>query len=72
HSHLRIDSVQKVTGKALYSADIQLPGMMIAKILRPPAHGSKLISADTSAAEAIPGVKVLKEGDFIVVLHSSP
>ena len=72
HSHLRIDSVQKVTGKALYSADIQLPGMMIAKILRPPAHGSKLISADTSAAEAISGVKVLKEGDFIVALHSSP
>lgn len=72
NSHLRLDSVQKVTGKAQYSADIRLPGMLYAKILRPPAHGSKLISVDTSAAEAINGTKVLREDDFIVVLHSSP
>jgi len=55
NSYLRIDSVQKVTGKALYSADIQLPGMMYIKIVRPPAHGSKLISVDTSVEEVIPG-----------------
>ena len=72
NSHLRLDAVQKVTGKALYSADIQLPGMLYAKILRPQAHGSKLISVDTSVAEAINGTKVLREDDFIVVLHSSP
>jgi len=72
NSHLRLDAVQKVTGKALYSADIQLPGMLYAKILRPPAHGSKLVSVDTTAAEAILGTKVLREDDFIVVLHSSP
>jgi len=71
-SHLRIDSVQKVTGKALYTADIQLPGMLYAKIVRPPAHGSKLISVDTSGAEAISGVIVKREGDFIAVLHASP
>jgi isoquinoline 1-oxidoreductase len=34
----RMDGVQKVTGKALYSADIQLPGMLYARVLRPPAH----------------------------------
>lgn len=71
NSHLRIDAVQKVTGKALYTADIQLPGMLYAKIVRPPAHGSKLISVDTSAAEAIQGVQVKREDDFIVILHSS-
>ena len=71
-SFLRTDSVQKVTGKALYSADIRLPGLLYAKIVRPPAHGAKLTSADTSAAEAKPGVKVVKDGDFIVVLHANP
>jgi isoquinoline 1-oxidoreductase len=68
----RLDSVQKVTGKALYSADIQLPGMLYARVLRPPAHGSKMVSVDTSAAEAIEGVQVLKENDFVAVLHSHP
>jgi nicotinate dehydrogenase subunit B len=72
NSYLRMDALEKVTGKALYSADIQLPEMLYAKIVRPPAHGSKLISVDTSAAETIQGVKVLREDDFIVVLHSSP
>lgn len=71
-SYLRTDSIQKVTGKALYSADIQLPGMLYAKILRPPAHGSKLISVDTSLAEAIQGVQIKREDDFIVVLHAHP
>ncbi len=72
NSHLRIDSIQKVTGKALYSADIRLDGLLYAKIVRPPAHGSKLISVDTSGAEAIQGVQVKREDDFIVVLHASP
>ena len=68
----RLDSDLKVTGKAVYTADIRLPGLLYAKILRPPAHGSKLISHDTVAAEAIGGIKILKDGDFIVVLHASP
>ena len=68
-SYLRADSFEKVTGKALYAADIRLPGLLFAKIVRPPAHGSKLISVDTSAAEAIKGVQVKREDDFIAVLH---
>jgi isoquinoline 1-oxidoreductase len=71
-SYLRRDAVEKVTGKALYSADKQLPGMFYARILRPPAHRSKLISVDTSKAEAMAGVKLLREGDFIVALHNHP
>jgi isoquinoline 1-oxidoreductase len=71
-SYTRTDAIQKVTGKALYSADIQLPGMLYAKIVRPPAHGSKLISVDTSAAEAMEGVQVKRDNDFIFVLHAHP
>lgn len=68
----RRDSEQKVTGKALYSADIRLPGLMFARILRPPAHGAKMESVDTSAAEAMDGVKLVRDGDFIAVLHAYP
>ena len=71
-SFLRRDAVEKVTGAAKYSADIKLPGMMYAKILRPPAHNAERISMDTTAAEAIDGVRFLKEDDFVVVLHAHP
>lgn len=71
-SHLRRDAALKVTGKAIYAADMRLPGMKYAWIVRPPAHGSKLKSADTSEAEAIAGVQVLRDGDFIAILHDNP
>ena len=68
----RRDSEEKVTGKAKYAGDIRLPGMLYAKVLRPPAHGAKFIDADTSQAEKMEGVQVVKEGDFIAVLHKYP
>ena len=46
--------------------------MLYAKILRPPAHGAKLRSADTAAAKAIAGVQVVQEGDLVAVLHELP
>ena len=45
------DAYEKVTGRARYAGDFRLPGMLYASILRPPAHGAKLKSVDTSAAE---------------------
>jgi len=69
---LRRDSYDKVTGKAQYAGDIRLPGMVYAKILRPPAHGAKLLKADTTAAERMHGVQVVRDGDLIAVLHESP
>lgn len=66
------DAVDKVTGKAKYSGDIRLPGMLYAAILRPPAHGATLKSVDASAAEQIEGVTVVREGDLIAVLHKNP
>jgi isoquinoline 1-oxidoreductase len=68
----RRDAVEKVTGAAKFSGDIQLAGMLYAKILRPPAHGAKLIRADTDPAKNIDGIQIVKEGDFIAVLHEHP
>jgi len=69
---LRRDALQKVTGKAVYAGDVRLPGLLYAKILRPPAHGAKLTALDTSLAEQVPGVKVIREGDLVAVLHELP
>jgi isoquinoline 1-oxidoreductase len=69
---LRRDSYEKVTGKAHFTGDIRLPGMVYAKILRPPAHGAKLLKVDTSAAEKTEGAQVVRDGDFIAVLHELP
>ena len=68
----RRDSVEKVTGAALYAGDIRLPGMLYGKILRPPAHDVKLVSADVSEAEKVDGVKIVRDGDFIAILHEYP
>jgi isoquinoline 1-oxidoreductase len=68
----RTDAQEKVTGKAMFAGDIRPPGMLYARILRPPAHGAKIKSVDTSAAEKIKEVRVVKDGDLIAVLHKHP
>lgn len=68
----RIDGVEKVTGRAKYAADLTLPGMLSARILRPPAHGAKLVSADTSRAEKVEGVTLVNQDGLIAVLHADP
>jgi isoquinoline 1-oxidoreductase len=68
----RLDGRPKVTGEAKFAADIRLDGMLYARILRPPAHGAKLKSVDTSAAEEIKGIEIIKDGDMVAVLHQSP
>jgi len=65
----RKDGLAKVTGKAKYAGDMGLPGTLHARIVRPPAHGARLKGIDTSAAEKIAGVSVLRDGDLIAVLH---
>jgi isoquinoline 1-oxidoreductase len=71
-SYTRRDGHLKVTGQAKYSGDFIMPGMLFARILRPPSHGAKLDSADTSEAEKIPEIKVIRDGDLIAVLHELP
>jgi len=68
----REDALDKVTGKAMYAGDIRLPGMLYARILRPPAHGAKLKSLDTSGAKRMKGVLVAQDGDLCAVLHEHP
>jgi isoquinoline 1-oxidoreductase len=67
----RKDAVLKATGKAQYAGDIRLPGMLYARILRPPVHGAKLKTIDVSGAEKSEGAKVIQDGDMIAVLHGS-
>jgi nicotinate dehydrogenase subunit B len=69
---LRRDAIEKVTGKAKYAGDIRLPGMLYARILRPPSHDAVLKSVDTSEAEKMEGIKIIKDGDLIAVLHEHP
>jgi 4-hydroxybenzoyl-CoA reductase subunit alpha len=52
----KIDGIAKATGQAVYTDDIQLPGMLHAKILRSPHAHARIVSIDTSKAEALPGV----------------
>ena len=64
---IRPDGVEKVTGKAQYGADIRLPGMAYAKILRSPHAHARIVSIDTSEAETMPGVLgVVTAKDFPV------
>jgi nicotinate dehydrogenase subunit B len=66
----RRDALEKVTGKAKFAGDIAPSGALHARILRPPSHGATFVRADTSAAEAVPGVRVVRDGDLIAVLHA--
>jgi isoquinoline 1-oxidoreductase len=68
----RREGREKVTGQAKYAGDIRRSGMLYAKILRPPAHGAKRTSLDTSEAETVPGVRIVQEGDLLAVLHEFP
>ena len=52
----RVDGEEKVTGKALYTVDIELPGMVYGKILRSPFPHAKLLKVDGGKAERLPGV----------------
>src|ERR1700720_331081 len=56
---IRPDGVPKVTGRALYGADLKLAGMLYGKILRSPHAHARIKSIDTPAAEALPGVKAV-------------
>ncbi|MCK6621633.1 MAG: xanthine dehydrogenase family protein molybdopterin-binding subunit [Calditrichaceae bacterium] len=68
----RRDALEKVTGKAKYAGDIQFPGLLYARILRPPAHGAKLLRVDTAAAQRVEGALIIQEGDLVAALHRDP
>ena len=65
----RVDIPAKVTGGAAYVQDMRLPGMVHARVVRPPSYGAQLTECDTSAVEKLPGVvKVVRDGNFLAVV----
>ena len=67
HSIQKVNVRDMVSGKHQYTADLMRPGMLYGHVVRPSAFGAKLTSVDTSAAEKIPGVTVVHDGNFIAV-----
>ena len=63
----KIDARDFVTGKHRYPSDQKLPGMIYGKIVRADSFNAALVSADTTEAAKIPGVVVVRDGDFIGV-----
>ncbi len=68
-SHPRIDAEGRVTGRAVYSQDIVLEGMLFAAVLRPRARHASLAALDASATERMAGVaRVVQDVDLVAVL----
>jgi isoquinoline 1-oxidoreductase beta subunit len=68
----RLDTPEKITGRAQFGMDVQFPGLLTAVVARPPAFGGKVKSLDATAARAVPGVrKVVQvpEGVAVVADH---
>ena len=68
----KVNGREMVTGAHKYAYDLKRPGMLHAKVLYPPQFGAALASLDASAAEAMPGVKVVHEGNFVAVAAPEP
>lgn len=65
----RVDIPAKVTGGAAYVHDLRLPGMVHARVVRPPSYGARLRQVDTSKVEAMPGVlKTIHNGSYLAVV----
>ncbi len=65
----RVDIPAKVTGGAAYVQDMRLPGMLHARVVRPPRYGAVLARLDDAPVAAMPGVvKVVRDGNYLGVL----
>ena len=63
----KVDQKDFISGRHMYVSDMKLTGMLYGKILRPPSYEAKLIEANLAKAKSIPGVIVVKDGDFVGV-----
>jgi len=65
----RRDIPAKVSGKAIYVHDLDLPGMLHGRIARPPSYEARLAGVDEAEVRALPGVeKVVRDGSFLGVI----
>ena len=67
----RIDALERVTGQARYAEDIYLPGMLYARVLRSPLAHARIRGIDTSAAEALQGVRAILHSKNCDLIWSS-
>ena len=65
----RLDLKPKVTGTPAFIHDVDLPGMVYARVVRPPHPGARLVSLDATPVEEMEGVlKVVRDGSFLGVI----
>jgi nicotinate dehydrogenase subunit B len=67
----KVDGRSFVTGKHRYTSDGKVAGMAFGKVVRPSAFDASIVSVDSREAEAMPGVKVVRDGSFIGVAAPS-
>jgi isoquinoline 1-oxidoreductase len=68
----KVNGPDIVTGRHKFTYDVKRPGMLWAKVAYPPQFGASLKSLDASAAEKMPGVKLVHEGNFVAVAAPAP
>jgi len=68
----KVNGREIVTGAHRFTYDTKVPGMLYGKVLYPASFGATLVSLDSAAAEAMPGVKVVCDGDFVGVTAPDP
>ena len=66
----RPEVTAKCTGRYTYIQDVTVPGMLHARVIRPPGVGARLVSVDESSVAAIPGVRVVRLDSFLAVVSS--
>ena len=65
----RLDLLAKVTGSAFFIHDLDLPGMVHGRVVRPPEYGARLAAVDEEAVKRMPGViQVVRDGSFLAVI----
>ncbi|MEL7610415.1 MAG: xanthine dehydrogenase family protein molybdopterin-binding subunit [Bacillota bacterium] len=70
--NLRADAVAKVTGRAIYANDINLPGMLHVKVVRSTLSHANILSIETDAAAAVPGVVAVLTAKDIPGIGNQP
>lgn len=67
----RPDVPDKCTGRYTYIQDVTVPGMLHARVIRPPALGARLQSVDESSIAALPGVRIVRIESFLAVVSAN-
>jgi len=71
HPASRVDALQRVTGRAVYTYDVQLDGMLYARVLRSPHPHARIRRIDVSKAAALPGVKAILTHENCAIVWGS-